>query len=189
VTAAIAAGVVAGGVVGASFNSAPVGLESAIATEPVVKVADIAAAPGLDGRGVYLQRAAGHLCLWDASSAAAATRGQGSCNRSDDPFAGGKLMVGFAYEGGPAIQDVRDARFVGMAALDVDRVQIIMNDGSRRDVKIFRTPKLAGTSQEFRAFGYRLKNLDIKRGIGPVAVVALDVAGNELDRQTTGFVE
>jgi hypothetical protein len=188
-TAAIVGGVLAGGVVGASFKSTPEGLESAIATDPVIKVAELAAAPGLAERGVYLQQAAGHVCLWDAPTAAAATKGQGGCNRAEDPFGGGKLMVGFAYDGGPAIRDVRDARLVGMAALDADSIQVLMSDGSLRDVKTRRTPKLAGTAQGFRAFGYRLKNADIKQGIGPVAVVALDAAGNELDRQPTGYAE
>ncbi len=33
----------------------------------------------------------------------------------------------------------------------------------------------------------RFKKADLRRGIAPVAVVALDKAGQEIDRQPTGF--
>jgi hypothetical protein len=40
---------------------------------------------------------------------------------------------------------------------------------------------------EFQAFGYRMRRSDLRLGLEPVAVVALDSAGSEIARQTTGF--
>jgi len=78
---------------------------------------------------------------------------------------------------------------VGVAALDVATVQVVMSDGSRRDVVTKRTPALSGLTGSYRAFGYRLKTSDLKRGVGPTAIVALDTKGGEIERQVTGFVE
>jgi hypothetical protein len=35
--------------------------------------------------------------------------------------------------------------------------------------------------------GFRFKRADLRRGVTPTAVVVLDAAGNERDRQATGF--
>jgi hypothetical protein len=187
--AVVVGGVLAGGVVGAAFQDpAPVGLEEALATQPLVKVTEVPAAPGVAGRGVFMQAAAGLLCVWESPSAGPVAK-DGGCNPLDDPLAGRKMMFSFGYEGGPSIRGVRDARLVGIASLDVADIQVVMTDGSRRDVATRRTPKLAGAAETFRAFGYRLKTSDLKRGVGPTAVVALDAAGYEIDRQATGFAE
>lgn len=189
VGAVIVGGIMAGAVVGAAYRDpAPVGLEDALATEPLVRVAGLPAAAGVAERGVFVQPAAGLLCLWDAPNAVTTAR-QGGCNPIQDPLDGGKLMISFGYEGGPSVRDVRDARLMGLASLDTARIQVELTDGSRRDVATKRTPKLSGTSDTFRAFGYRLKASDLRRGVGPSAVVALDAAGNEIDREPTGFSE
>jgi len=182
--------VLAGAVVGAQFQARPSEeVRSSLRADELLKVADVSAAPGLAARGVFLQpTSAGFLCLWDAPSAASLAR-QGGCNPADDPLDGERMLISFAYEGGPAIRDVKDARLVGVASLDVATVEVVMSDGSRRDVVTKRTPALAGLTGSYRAFGYRLKTSDLKRGVGPTAVVALDGAGREIDRQVTGFVE
>ena len=59
-----------------------------------------------------------------------------------------------------------------------------MSDGSTRKVKL---EKAKVGSDEFQAFGYRFKKADLKKGIGPTAVVAFDASGNELGRQPTGI--
>jgi hypothetical protein len=181
------AGVFAGAVVGAQVQ-APVSIEaaSALRHEPLAKVADIPAANGVGGRGVFIQSTDELFCLWDAPSAMALTR-QGGCNRSTDPLAGKKMMISLAYDGGPAIRDVTDARIIGLASLDVTAVEIAMTDGTRRAVKLKRTGVIDGLDGAYRAFGYRLKPSDLKQGVGPTAVIAFDSSGTEVDRQTTGF--
>jgi hypothetical protein len=183
-----AAGVFAGAVVGAQFQ-APLSVEAAssLREEPLAKVADIPAANGLGGRGVFVQStSSGFLCLWDAPSANALTR-QGGCNRSSDPLGGRKMRISFAYDGGPAIGDVTDARLIGVASLDVATAHVVMTDGTRRDLALKRIPKISGVAGLHRVFGYRLKSSDLERGVGPAAVVALDSAGDEIDRHSTGF--
>lgn len=186
----IAGGIFTGGVVGAQFRAAPSeDLEASLRDDPLVQVADIPAAHGHGGRGVFVQpTSAGFLCLWDAPSATALSR-QGGCNPADDPLGGNKLRVSFAYDGGPAIRDVKDARLIGLATIDVASIQLVMTDGTRRDVAMKRTPAVSGLQGSYRAFGYRLKPSDLRQGVGPTVVLALDSAGKEIERQPTGFVE
>jgi hypothetical protein len=175
-----------GGVVGARLDvlGDPEKLDVAIQREPLVRIADIGAAEGLSGRGVFAQETStGHLCLWDSPSTVALTR-QGGCNSAGDPLGGKEFFISFAYDGGPAIADVKDARLIGLADVVVAEIDVAMNDGSRRDVKLKKAK--IGLS-EYRAFGYRFKKADLRRGIAPVAVVALDQTGQEIDRQPTGF--
>lgn len=182
------AGVFAGAVVGGQFQ-APLSdkVASSLQEAPLTKVADIPAANGLGGRGVFLQpTSAGFLCLWDAPSATALTK-QGGCNQSSDPLGGRKMMMSLAYDGGPAIRDVSDARIIGIASLDVAAIEIAMTDGTRRAVKLKRTNEIVGLNGSFRAFGYRLKHSDLKRGVGPTEVVAYDLSGTEIERQPTGI--
>jgi hypothetical protein len=42
-------------------------------------------------------------------------------------------------------------------------------------------------SMEVKAFGYRVRVLDLRKRVGPAAVVALDASGAETARQATGF--
>jgi hypothetical protein len=186
--AVVVGGVVAGAVVGAQFQPAlSEDLLAARQSDPLVKVADIPAAANSAGRGVFVQPTGGLLCLWDAPSAASLTK-QGGCNPADDPLIGRRMMISFAYDGGPAIRDVTDARLVGIVSLDVTTVQIAMTDGTRRSVKLKQTAKIAGLKGSFRAFGYRFKRSDFKQGLGPTAVIGFNAAGNEIYREETGFV-
>src|SRR5262245_66335985 len=183
---AIAASAIVGSVVAAQRGGMPTveGLRAAIATAPMVKVADI---PG-DGRepqhGVFVQELdTGHLCVWDAPSASSRQR-QGGCNSIDDPLGGSIISASLAYDGGPAIADVREARLSGIAESGVTTIAVLMSDGSRRDVRVKEAHLRSGT---YVAFGYRVKRSDLRHGIGPVAVVAFDVKGRELGRQQTGI--
>jgi hypothetical protein len=176
----------AGGVVAAQLRdpASPEALDAALRNAPLVKVADIPAEHDLAGRGVFVQPTpAGLLCLWDAPSATSLAR-QGGCNPADDPLGGKKLMASLAYEGGPAVGEVTDARLIGLTALDVSAVEVVMSDGTRRNLKLRRVPAGAG---EFRAFAHRLGRGELRRGVSPTAVVALNDAGVEIDRQATGF--
>ncbi len=184
----LAAAIFAGGVIAAQFRDATNidGLEASFRDDPLVKVADIAAEPGLSSRGVFVQStSAGFLCLWDAPSAGALNR-QGGCNSSDDPLGGKKMFVSLAYEGGPAMSDVKDARLIGLTASDVANVQLLMTDGTRRELRL---KKASVGSADYGALGYRLRKVDLRRGVGPTAVIALNDAGEEIDRQATGFAQ
>lgn len=163
---------------------APVDLEAAIASEPLVKVLDVPAAEGFGARAMFIQpTSAGFLCVWDAPSASSKAR-QGGCNPSDDPLGGRALSASLAYEGGPAIDGVKDARLVGLALPDTADVRVVMSDGTARAIKL---KKLKVGVDEFQAFAYRFKRSDLKHGIGPTAIVALDANGVEIGRQPTGI--
>jgi hypothetical protein len=159
-------------------------LQAAIDHDPLLEVARISASGGSASRGVFAQStSAGFLCLWDAASSVSRDR-VGGCNRAVDPFAGRKMMISFAYEGGPAIADVKDARLIGIVASDVTAVQVVMSDGSRRAMTLRTVPTSIG---DFQAFGHRFAQGELRRGAAPTAVVALGRGGAEVDRQPTGF--
>lgn len=181
----LAAGALAEVVIADPFRGAdPLSFEADLGTGEVTRVADIAAADGLPARGVFVQMTGGgQLCLWDAPSAWSRQRG-GGCNPADDPLGGSSISASLAYEGGPGVDGVTDARLVGLVADDVHGVEILMTDDSRRRVRLSR---LETGSLRLRAFGYRFRASDLKRGITPVAVLALDSRGVEVARQATGL--
>lgn len=181
----LAGGTLAGGVVAAQFRDAASleELDASLRDDPLVRIADIPAANGLPSRGVFVQStAAGFVCLWDAPSAGASKR-QGGCNSADDPLGGRKLFISFAYDGGPAVADIRDARLIGLASADVAAVKVVMSDGTARNMPL-RTAALAG--RRYLAFGYRVSQGDLRREVTPRAVLAVNGAGEEIDRQATG---
>ena len=182
----LAVGVLAGGVLAAQWHAAvsPDELGAALSDAHVVRIADIPADSGYLARGVFAQKTSGGLfCLWDAPSASAAER-QGGCNPSDDPLGGRMMFVSFAYDGGPAVGSVRDARLIGLTAAAVASVEVVMSDGTRRTVELHKTPSSIGN---YLAFGLRFGRGGLRRGTSPTAVVAFDGAGSEIDRQVTGF--
>jgi hypothetical protein len=182
-SAVVLAGALAGGVV-ASRSDDGSELIAAIEEAPLTRVADIEATEGAPARGVFLQRTkTGHLCVWEAPSTTSRERG-GGCNSIDDPLNGSALSATLSYDGGPAISDVRSASIFGIAAVDVTRIRVLMRDGTLREVKL---KKAKVGSDEFQAFGYRFKKADLKRGLGPSAIVAYDAGGNEVGRQPTGI--
>ncbi len=179
----VVGGALASAVVASSFDDGST-LTAAIDEAPLVQVADIAAGEGSPGLGVYTQLTnTGHLCVWEAPSATSRERG-GGCNTIDDPLNGRPLSFTLSYDGGPATEDVRSATVFGLALGDVASLRVVMSDGSWRAVKL---KKAKVGSDEFKAFGYRFKKSDLKKGIGPIAVVALDSTGVEIGRQTTGI--
>lgn len=185
----VAGGALAGGVVAARFAGLDEQerLMSAAAEEPAIRVADIESAPGLPARGVFVQpTSTGHLCLWDVPLATPRAR-QGGCNRSDDPLGGRKMFISLSYEGGPAAEHVSDARVIGLVAREVASVQVLMTNGAVRAIPMKRALAVSSAVGSLRAFGYRFTAADLRRHLGPTAVLALDASGRELDRQTTGF--
>jgi hypothetical protein len=185
VVAALVAAVVVGAVgAGYDWSRSSSELEAAIVDASPTQVADVPAADGLPTRGVFAQvTSTGHFCLSDAPLDAP-LRGGGGCNPLEDPLGGSDVSVSLAYEGGPAIETVRDARLIGLASSSVATVHVLMSDGSSRAVKL-KTAKVG--SDQYSAFGFRVKKSDLKKGIGPVAVIALDASGAEIARQTTGI--
>jgi hypothetical protein len=184
--AALAAAILVGGVVAGSFDwsKSTDDLDAALVDARPTQVADIPAADGLSARGVFAQiTSTGHFCLSDAPLDAPLTGG-GGCNPADDPLGGGAISASLAYDGGPAIGTVRDARLIGLASTNVASLRVLMSDGSTRSVKLKRA-KVG--PDEFRAFGYRFRKSDLKKEIGPIAVVAYDGSGVEIGRQTTGI--
>jgi hypothetical protein len=184
----VVAAIFAAGVVGARFDGLPgEDFEAALQDDAAIRVAEIPARDGLSAHSVLVQpTSTGLLCLWDASSSNAQSR-QGGCNRADDPLAGRKLTISLAYDGGPAVGDVRDARLIGLASFEVDSVQVLMSDGTRRAIRMGRAAAVASEAGRFRAFGYRFPRSDFRRGIGPTVVIGLSKDGTEVDRLTTGY--
>jgi hypothetical protein len=159
-------------------------LAAAIGADPLVRVADITRGDGSPSLGVFVQLTrTGHLCVWEAPSATSRERG-GGCNPADDPLGGEALSVTFSYDGGPAVADVTSATLFGLAAPEVAHATVLMSDGSRREIRL-KSIEVGG--DELRVFGLRIKAADLRRNVTPIAVVALDAAGKELDRQATGF--
>jgi hypothetical protein len=79
---------------------------------------------------------------------------------------------------------VTDARLIGLASADVGSMRVLMSDGGLRSIKL---KKAKVGSDEFQAFGFRFKKSDLKKGVGPTAVVAYDADGVEIGRQQTGI--
>jgi hypothetical protein len=183
---AVAAAVLVGSVVAGGFDWSRSSdeLQAALAETRPTRVADIPAADGLPARGVFAQiTSTGHFCLSDAPLDAPLTGG-GGCNPADDPLGGSVISASLAYDGGPTIEAVRDARLIGLVAADVASVRILMSDGSSRSVKL-RTSTVG--DRGLQVFGFRVRKSDLKKGVGPIAVVALDENGSEVGRQTTGI--
>jgi len=182
---ALVAAVLATSVIAGQFRSAsPASFHEGLATGQVTRVADIAAGDGFPERGVFVQTTdTGQFCLWDASSEQSLQRG-GGCHPADDPLGGSAISASLAYEGGPAIEGVHDARLIGLASSDVADVRVLMSDGTSREMKL---KKAKVDSDTFLAFGYRFKKTDLRSGIGPTAIVAFDASGAELARQPTGI--
>ncbi len=179
----LAAGALASAVVASRFDDGSE-LSAAIGDAPLTRVADVAAADGASARGVFVQQTAtGHLCVWEAPSATSRERG-GGCNTADDPLNGRAISFTLSFDGGPAIESVTAATVFGLASDDVARASVAMSDGSVRQIRL-RLASVGG--HEFRAFGFRFRRADLRRGIGPVAIVAFDAHGEEIDRQTTGI--
>lgn len=174
-------GVVAGGI---DWSGNAERLDVALVEAEPTQVAEIGAADGLPARGVFAQiTSTGHFCLSDAP-VGSPLMGGGGCNAADDPLGEKVVSVSLAYDGGPAVETVRDARLIGLASERASSVRVLMSDDTWRAVKL-KKAKIA--ADEFQAFGYRFKKSDLKKGIGPVAIVAFDANGAEIHRQPTGI--
>jgi hypothetical protein len=188
-TAFVVSGALAGGVVASQLRDFddPDALSQAIGEDPLVRVAEIPAAPRAAAHGVFAQfTSTGHFCIWDAPSPTSRQR-QGGCNSVEDPLGGQELSVSLAYEGGPDPGTVTDARLFGLASAKVNAVQVLMTDDARRDVPIRGSADIAFAGTAYKALGYRFRARDLERGNGPTAVIAFDSQGVEIARQTTGF--
>jgi hypothetical protein len=151
-----------------------------------VRVAELRGEAGGPDRAVYVSVARGLLCLFDAP-VANPRAGGGGCNRADDPLGGAELFASLGYDGGPSTRSVTDARLIGLVSGEVASVRLEMSDGTSRSLLLGRTPAVSLAAGSLRAFAYRFRPSDLRRGIGPVAVVALDRSGEEVGRQATGF--
>jgi hypothetical protein len=181
--AVLVAGAVASAVVASRIDDGS-DLVAAIEEAPLTRVANIDAADGAAELGVFVQTTeTGHVCVWEAPSATSRERG-GGCNTADDPLNGSAISATLSYDGGPDISSVKSATLFGLAAAEVAEVEVLMTDGSSRSVKLKKT-KVG--SDEFRAFGHRIRKSDLKKGIGPIAIVAFDANGVALGRQPTGI--
>ena len=179
----VLAGALASAVV-ASRNDDGSALTAAIAETSLTQVAEVPAGDGVSGRGVFVPLTeTGHVCVWEAPSATSRERG-GGCNTADDPLNGNAVSTTLSYEGGPEIADVRSASIFGLVGPNAVSASVAMSDGSSRSIKL-KKAKIG--FDEFQAFGYRFKKSDLKKGIGPTAIVAYDAGGNELGRQPTGI--
>ncbi len=181
--AVVVAGSLAGAVVAYRADDGSE-LTAAIGMDPLVRVAEVASTDGVPEKGVFVQLTrTGHLCVWEAASASSRQRG-GGCNTADDPLNGRPMSFTLSYDGGPALGDVKAASLFGLASTEVSRATVLMSDGSTREIR-FRDVDIA--SDGYRAFGFRFKRADLRKGLGPTAVVSIDEAGTQIDRQTTGI--
>ena len=161
---ALATAIVASSVVAGQFRSPdPEAFHVGLATGEIARVADIAAGDGLPGRGVFVQATdTGQICLWDAPSASSQQR-QGGCNSVDDPLGGSALSASLAYDGGPAVEDVRDARLIGLASRAVachrpsahERWHPARDAAEESDARVGRVPGVRLPLQEVGPSGRR----------------------------------
>jgi hypothetical protein len=178
------AGVSAGAVVAGQivdFDD-PVSIDLALEEAPLTEVADLPSAAGTVARSMFVQRAGGLACIWDAPNATSRMR-QGGCNLESDPLGDSELFVSYAFDGGPKISDITDARLIGLASAQVVRVEIALSDGSTRSATL-HPANAAGSG--LQAFAHRVARRDLRRGIGPVAVRAFDATGIRVANET-GF--
>jgi hypothetical protein len=187
---AVGLGLALGGIANGVFRAA--GTPSATPdvrshASDLLPVAQFPSETGRPDRQVVLQRTPdGYLCVWDSPDGTA-EHGVGGCNSAADPLGGRKLFVSLAYDGGPAIATVHDARLSGIAAPDVTVAKLVMSDGSTRTIALSRASTRALAGEDYRSFAYRVRQSDILKGITPVAVLVLDADGSVIDRQVTGI--
>ena len=106
----------------------------------------------------------GQFCLSDAPSTRRSWAGAGATPPTTRS-GGSAISASLAYDGGPAIETVRDARLIGLAAPDVASVRVLMSDGiASRAVKL-KSAKVG--SDEFRRFGYRVQEVGSEEGRRP----------------------
>jgi hypothetical protein len=181
----LGAALLAGNVIAGQFRTEdPAAFRADIASGELVRVASVEGFDGQPGSGVFAQVTDdGRFCLWDAPSARSRAR-RGGCNTAEDPLGGSPLSASLAYEGGPGVENVQDARLIGLVSAAVARVAVLMSDGTERMVHL--APASVG-QEDFFAFGYRIRASDLRRGIGPTAVIARDADGVEIARQPTGI--
>lgn len=105
----------------------------------------------------------------------------GGCNSASDFFAGRELQINLAFDGGPSVEDVTDARIVGVVTERVARVEIMNWNGEIGSVAI--TPD--------RGFAYVVPRAELRNGVQPTDVVAYDTGGTimlELVARNVGSV-
>ena len=138
-TLALVGSLLVGSVVAAQRSGNPpdaAKVEAAIAAARMTRVADVKGGEVFARRGVFIQELdTGDLCVWDAASASSPDR-QGGCNSIDEPLGGSAVSANLAYEGGPAIESVRDARLSGLASSSAASVVVLMSDGSERTLSL-----------------------------------------------------
>jgi hypothetical protein len=116
-------------------------------------------------------------CIWDTDLFNG--RKGGGCNPSGDFFAGSAFAMSLEYGGGPDVSGVTDARIVGVVTDEVGKIEVVNSSGVSRRIAL--TPD--------RAFAYIVPPGELKRGVGPEAVVAYNREGDVIDRQITGIGE
>lgn len=115
------------------------------------------------------------ICVWDTDVTSGAQ--SGGCNPTANFFAGHAFTLSLAYDGGPAITTVRNARIVGIVTDAVATLEVVYADGTAKQIAITRD----------RGFAYTVPNELPRRGVGPVALIARSASGAVLDRQVTGI--
>jgi hypothetical protein len=128
-------------------------------------------------RAVFLNRSKDdtQICVWDTDTESGAQ--SGGCNSAADFFAGHAFTLSLDYDGGPAIATVRDARIVGVVTDAVATLEVVYADGTAKQVAITRD----------RGFADAVPNALLRKGVGPVALIARDARGLAIDRQVTGI--
>jgi hypothetical protein len=128
-------------------------------------------------RAVFVNRSSdtSQICIWDTDVASGEQAG--GCNPAGDVFSGHAFTMSLAYDGGPAVTAVREARIVGLVTDAVASVEVAYSNGTTRRALISRD----------RAFVHVVPPLLLRKGVGPIAVIARSTAGAVIDRQATGI--
>lgn len=166
----VASGVVAFSRSAESSDSLP--LASVLKAGNSRRVADFTN-EGNSDRAVYVARTSDNqmVCLWDTNLRTG--HQGGGCNYANDVFGQGRMMVSFSFDGGPAVEDISEARVIGIVDPAVARVEILQSNGQLADVALTAD----------RAFAVAFRQSDILGGRAPAAVIARDSDGTEIDRE------
>lgn len=178
VLAGTATGVMKTGII--AFSRAPdssdsLPLLSVLRTGESRRIADFADGDVSDARAVFVSRATEGgeemVCLWDTNL----LNGHqgGGCNYAYDPFGGRRMMVSLAFDGGPALETITEARIIGLVDPAVVSVGILQANGKTTDVRL--SPD--------RAFAVAYTQSDILHGRAPVAVIGRDVRHAVIDQE------
>ncbi len=162
---------------GQASRSAPPDVGAMLAQEGTgTKVADYGGAAA--GRAVFVKQLSnGDLCISDARADGSAP--VGGCNPASDALGGRSMTVTIAYDGGPTLSTISNARVFGLVAPAVHGLELRMSDGSSQVLTLQKT----GLGGGLKAFAGTIPESALSSGVTPVALVAFGAGGTIIDTE------